>query len=203
MIDAISRKGHKKKRYAIPGLKIHEIYDEHGKARPTPCIDQEIRCLLNTGLAQPRWHVDSVLAFGKRTLEIAAHEANAELAKNTGKHIEDWTISHNLASKAATGIDTAIKHILGVPADAPNSASRTSTIDLLVSPLGSIYRMKANRLGEKASIPKTREQAEKDAAALYDASAILRVIAEESLRKRNAIAGIRTRANRKKQPSCA
>jgi hypothetical protein len=189
MIDAISRKDHRKKRHAVPGLKIHEIYDEHGKVRPTPCIDEEIRRLLTAGLAQPRWHQDSALAFGKRTLEIAAHLANAELAKNTGKAIEDWARSHNLASKAATSIDIAIKDVLGVPADAPISASRTSTIDLLVSPLGSIYRMKANRLGEKASIPKTREQAKKDAAALCDASVILRVIAEESLRQRNAIAG--------------
>jgi hypothetical protein len=189
MIHAINRKDHKKKRHAIPGLKIHEIYDEHGKARPTPCIDQEIRSLLNTGLAQPRWSEDGALAFGKRTLEVAAHEANAELAKNTGNDIENWARYHDLASDAATGIDTAVEHILGAYTDAPNSSSRTAIIGLLVSPLGRIYKMKADRLGEKLPIPQRREWAEKDAAALYDAAAILHLIADETLIKRNAIAG--------------
>jgi hypothetical protein len=194
MINAIARRGAKKKPQVTRTSKIQEIYEKegkHGKARPTPCIDDEVCNLLKAGLAQPRWHQDSALAFGKRTLEIAAHLANAELEKNTGKAKEDWARSHNLASKAATGIDIAVKDVLGVPADAPISASRTSTIDLLVSPLASIYRMKARRLGEKSLIPQSREQAKKDATALYDAAVILRSIAEESLRQRDAIADSR------------
>jgi hypothetical protein len=160
----------------------------------TPSLEETIGDLFRVRrgvLFQSRWRddPDGALAFAKRTLEIAAHEASAELDKNTGKDIEDWARSHDFASKAATGIDRAVKHILGAYVDAPSDTSRKATIGLLVSPLGRIYRMTAARLGKKVSIPKTRERAEKDASALYDASVILHLIAEESLRKRDAIAG--------------
>jgi hypothetical protein len=140
---------------------------------------------------QPQWqdNPDGALAFARRTLEIAADEASAELAKNTSKDINDWARSHHLASKAAGGIDTAISLILGAYADLPSSTSRKETTALLISPIGRFYRMKAARVGKEVSIPKTRKRAKKDAAALYDASAILHLIAEESLRKRDIIAG--------------
>jgi hypothetical protein len=115
----------------------------------TPSMDEVIGDLFRLKrhkIFQPKWQddPDGALAFARRTLEIAAREAGAGLANNAGKDIEDWAKSHKLASKAARAIDAAVKHILGAYADARGGTSRKVTIDLLVSPLGRIYRMKAD-----------------------------------------------------------
>jgi hypothetical protein len=157
-------------------------------------IDEAVRDLFKEregAVLHRRWQHDprGAMAFGRRTLEIAAHEAASAAAVDTGSDIKAWAQAAQLAFAAQNAIDSFIEHALGA-FDEPISADENPVLvrKRLAQPLAVVRRIAATRKGQKVSIPQTSEHGRMDAWILGEASALLQWVADEYREKRGAIA---------------